>query len=326
MKNVTMKRGLTVAVALTFGALAGWLQAAPVLVDGFETVPGSTDGTGDFDPLDNNNPHGTNTNGAVTESTPEGVQVRTDAVPPGPDEGSQYLRIAEGDAYTPFLSPEIVNTQDFTVTFSVYNSFGVGLNLQVGRINTADGPNIGFSNLRWEGSAIQRYQHISESPGPNYPWDTITTFEPGQWDRIGLEYQASGTALGTFNLYVNDFTTPVATDLLANNSEFTPPLNNLFLGTRPGAGEIFIDGIEVFEGPIPEPTPADIVMAEITDEFGLQFQSETGKVYSLEFTADLVNSNNYRKTGALVEGSGEIMELFDPAGFSTGKAYRVAFE
>lgn len=239
------------------GAVVRSLPAAAGLVDGFETVPGSTDGTGDFDPLANNNPHGTNPNGPITEATPEGVQVRTSAVAPGPAEGNQYLRINPSDIYVPFLSPEIVNTQEFTVTFRVYNSSSTGLNLQVGRINASTGPNIGFSNMSWENGQVRRLRHSSEGSG----WENITGFAFGQWDRIGLEYQASGTTLGTFNLYLNDFSAPVFTNLLVNNPGFVPPLNNVFFGTRAGAGEVYIDDIEVFEGPMPEepePPKADI--------------------------------------------------------------------
>ena len=225
------------------------LPAHASLVDGFETVPGSTDGTGDFDPLANNNPHGTAANGPINEATPEGIQVRTAAVGPGPAVGNQYLRITEGDYYIPFLAPEISNTQDFSVKFYLHNPNSNGLNLQIGRINAATGPNIGFSNISVEGGQIRRLRHSSEGSG----WANLTALAVGQWHHIGLEYQASGTALGTFNLYVNDFSTPVAANLLVNNSGFSPPLNNIYFGTRGGAGEVHIDGVDVFFGPIPEP-------------------------------------------------------------------------
>jgi hypothetical protein len=318
-----------VGLALSLGTVAALSPATAALFEGFEDPPtlGSTDGTGDFDPQANNNPHGTNVNGAVSEATPEGVQVRTDAVPPGPAEVTQYLRITEGDHYIPFLSPDIPNSQDFTVTFWVYNSFGSGLNFQVGRINTFDGPNIGFSNIRWEGGSIDRLINQSiEGPGPSFPWASITDFTSGQWDRIGLEYQASGTTNGTFNLYINNFTTPVASNLFVNNPGFSPPLNNVFFGTRSGAGEIFIDRIEVFQGPIPAPAQVQIATADVDSEFGVRFLSETSKTYSLEFTTDLVTSSNYQRAGALLEGTGGTLELFDPTGFSTSKAYRVAIE
>jgi hypothetical protein len=222
------------------------------LSDSFETVPGSTDGTGDFDPLPNNNPHGTAANGPINEGTPEGIQVRTSAVSPGAAHGNQYLRITEGDAYIPFLSPEIGNTTPFAVKFHLYNPNSTGLNLQIGRINAATGPNIGFSNIRWEGGNIARVKHGSEGGAT---WQNITSFTPGQWDHIGLEYKASGTGApnGTFDLYINDFVTPVASGLLANNTGFSPPLNNVFFGTRTGAGEVYIDRIQVFAGAIPEP-------------------------------------------------------------------------
>jgi len=328
MKVSTMKRALSFTLGFSLFAMIHSSSAAPVLQDDFEDPPtvGSTDGTGDFDPSANNNPHpnGPPTFGAITEATPEGVQVRTAAVAPGPAEGNQYLRITEGDFYIPFLSPEIPNSQDFTVTFWVYNTANDGLNLQVGRINSENGPNIGFSNLRWEGGDIDRVQHGSEPPVAG-SWVPITTFTPGQWDHIGLEYQASGTPFGTFNVYINDFNTPVAANLLVNNSGFSPPLNNVFFGTRGGAGQIYIDGIDVFEGPMPEPTTVDSTVVQVDGVFGLQFMTELSRVYSLEFTTSPVGSA-YQGTGALLEGNGGVMEMFDPTGGSDSKTYRVVIQ
>jgi len=292
-------------------------------------VPGSTDGTGDFDPPTHNNPHGTEQNGPIIEDTPEGIQVRTAAVAPGPAEGNQYLRIIRGGSggsnrFVPFLSPGIPNTNDFTVTFWVYHALGTGLDLQVGRINAGTGPNIGFFNMRWEGGKIQRIAHFDEYPVSG--WTTVTDFTSGQWEHIGLEYQASGTTLGTYNMYINNFTTPVVSNLLVANSGFSPPLNNVYFGTRSGAGDIYIDGIEVFEGPMPESPPLAITAVEVDNEFGFEFNSETSTLYALEFTTDLVNTSNYQRTGALLEGNGGTMQIFDPTGFSTSKAYRVSIE
>jgi hypothetical protein len=322
-------RVLPLAIGSTLFAMAGLSQAATVLIDDFETVPGSTDGTGDFDPLPNNNPHGTDPNGPITEDTPEGIQVRTSALAPGPAQGNQYLRILRGGSggsnrFLPFLSPGIPNTNDFTVTFWLYHASGTGLDLQVGRVNSGTGPNIGFSNMRWVGGEIQRVAHIDEFPVSG--WTTVTNFPSEQWEHIGLEYEASGTIGGTYNLYINDFSTPAVSNLQVNNSGFSPPLNNVYFGTRDGAGEIYIDGIEVFEGPIPEPPPPAIIAVDVDSEFGLEFSSETSTLYGLEFTTDLVSSSNYQRTGALLEGNGGSMQIFDPTGFSTSKAYRVSIE
>jgi hypothetical protein len=248
MKIVSMKKSVIgiVAVGLV-SMISPPLNAS--LTDSFESVPGSTDGTGDFDPLANNNPHGANVNGPINEATPEGIQVRTSAVAPGAPHGNQYLRISEGDFYIPFLFPEIGNSQAFTLSFRVNNSNSNGLNLQIGRINGSPGPNIGFSNISLENGQIRRLRHSSEGSG----WANITGFTPGQWDHIALAYEPSGTSLGTFDLFINDFVTPVAAGLLVNNSGFSPPLNNIFFGTRGGSQDVYIDQIRVFAGNIPEP-------------------------------------------------------------------------
>ncbi len=75
-------RVLPFAIVSILCAMFGLSQAETVLIDDFETVPGSTDGTGDFDPPTHNNPHGTEQNGPIIEDTPEGIQVRTAASSP----------------------------------------------------------------------------------------------------------------------------------------------------------------------------------------------------------------------------------------------------
>lgn len=318
MRVFTMNQGLSFTVSLFLFAMAWSSPAAPVLQEAFEDppTPGSTDGTGDFDPPDNNNPHGGTGNGPVIEATPEGVQVRTAAVAPGPAEGDQYLRITEGDHYKPYFSPMIPNTQEFTVTFWLYNAGANGLDFQVGRMNTSTGPNIGFSNLRWFGGNIQRFFIV---------WTDITPFTTGQWDRIGLEYEASGTPGGTFNLYINDFETPVASGLPVNNPGFSPPLNNVFFGTRSGAGQVYVDGIDVFEGPMPEPTTVDSTVVEVDDVFGLRFMTELSRIYSLEFTTSPAGAA-FQSAGRRIEGNGGIMEMFDPTGGAGIRTYRVVIQ
>jgi len=247
MRIGNMKKSVIGIVAVGLVSMTSPLLNAS-LVDSFESVPGSTDGTGDFDPSLNGNPHPPFANGAINEATPEGIQVRTSAVSPGAPHGNQYLRISEGDFYIPYLSPEIGNTQPFTLSFRVNNSNSNGLNLQLGRINGSPGPNIGFSNLSWENGQIRRIKHGSEAGAT---WQNITSFTPAQWDHIALAYEPSGTSLGTFDLFVNG--SPVAAGMLVNNSGFSPPLNNIFFGTRGGSQDVYLDQIRVYAGNIPEP-------------------------------------------------------------------------
>ena len=83
--------------------------------------------------------------------------------------------------------------------------------------------------------------------------------------------------------------------------------------------------IDVFEGPMPEPTAVDSTVVQVDGVFGLQFMAEVSRVYSLEFTTDPAGSN-YQGTGALLEGNGGVMEMFDPTGGSGSKTYRVVIQ
>ena len=67
----------------------------------------------------------------------------------------------------------------------------------------------------------------------------------------------------------------------------------------------------------------EIDEVEVGGVTGLAFASETGTTYRLDATPDLVNTNDFSSTGAFVEGTGGTVTLFDPAGFSTGRIYRV---
>jgi hypothetical protein len=70
--------------------------------------------------------------------------------------------------------------------------------------------------------------------------------------------------------------------------------------------------------------PINVVDADVGDQVATEFLSEAGTTYELESTTDLITSNNWSGTGATVEGTGANLALFDPAGYSTSKLYRVA--
>jgi len=72
--------------------------------------------------------------------------------------------------------------------------------------------------------------------------------------------------------------------------------------------------------------PLNVVDAGVGDQVFTEFLSEAGTTYALECTTDLVFSNNWSATGAIVEGTGGTLTLYDPAGYSTSKLYRVAIQ
>ncbi len=88
---------------------------------------------------------------------------------------------------------------------------------------------------------------------------------------------------------------------------------------------IYVDNLtlndEISEPPDPGVTvPSTNVV--VADTAGVSFQSESNKTYHLQCTPDLVSSN-FSDTAAIAIGAGGGMTLFDPAGTSTLKNYRV---
>ena len=65
-----------------------------------------------------------------------------------------------------------------------------------------------------------------------------------------------------------------------------------------------------------------VTTAAIADVMVVRFESIPGALYELQVAADLV-SGLYTNTGAVVQGNGEAMTLYDPTGSSVRKCYRV---
>ena len=89
--------------------------------------------------------------------------------------------------------------------------------------------------------------------------------------------------------------------------------------------EIYIDNLTL-NNEIPGPPNPGVTVAStnvvVADTRGVSFQSESDKTYRLQSTPDLV-STNFSDTGAIAIGDGGGMTLFDPAGTSASKNYRV---
>ena len=65
---------------------------------------------------------------------------------------------------------------------------------------------------------------------------------------------------------------------------------------------------------------------DLEDTVAMKFLSESGGVYALQCTTDLVRSSAWSGVGPVLTGSGTHMFFFDPrepAGSSTSKTYRV---
>ena len=75
-----------------------------------------------------------------------------------------------------------------------------------------------------------------------------------------------------------------------------------------------------------DPVGTTILDLGLEDTVALEFLSESGTVYELQFTTDLVSSSLWQNAGAALTGTGTNMFFFDPneaTGTSTSKAYRI---
>lgn len=227
--------GILIGTVLTVSVQAGRLS------ESFETVAGTTDGSGDFDPAPDANPWGN-----VSEYSPTYLQVVHDLAET--PLGDQYLRIQNysGTYYEPWIHPcQGVMSWEFMAKHTGIT----GLDLQFGkRINNTI--NVGMLNMRWNNGDIQRF--AEGSFGEPRGWNTIITFTPGQWEkyRVELNYvwnEARGHATFThFDFYVND--SPVATDMLVTNPT-VHMLNNIYFGLRSSASTYYMDGINATWSP-----------------------------------------------------------------------------
>lgn len=88
------------------------------------------------------------------------------------------------------------------------------------------------------------------------------------------------------------------------------------IGSEVSFERIALTGAKVIEN-------INLTQVQVGETIALEFLSEIDVTYRLDSTTDLVSSNNYTDTGAYAVGNGANMLVFDPAGFSADKAYRI---
>ena len=148
-------------------------------------------------------------------------------------------------------------------------------------------------------------------PGGNTDGNA-SAFDSTGWTQLGGTHNFTMAPTGNVNQATADVITFggvdsrfVALDILSNHGS----------GSSVGIGEIQFFGV-----PIPDP-PIDLAVIE--DTLGVTFtNSVPDATYRLQSTPDLVSSN-YTDTGAIAIGNGGTITMFDPAGTSTSKNYRV---
>jgi hypothetical protein len=155
--------------------------------------------------------------------------------------------------------------------------------------------------------------YLDAAGDPNANDDgNASPFDPTGWTQLGSTTNFTIAPAGTVSQTVPDVidfggvdARFVALDILSNHGD----------ANFVGFGEI-----QFFAVPIPDP-PIDLVVIE--DTLGATFtNSVLNATYRLQSAPDLVSSN-FTDTGAIAIGNGGAITLFDPAGPSTSKNYRV---
>jgi len=236
-----MKTSQWLIVALLVVGLAGSVHAA-VLWDasGYELDAATSDGTGDYDPADyragDRDPDSTH----VVEGVETYVQVQDNNLSPGAANGVNCLKIAGGVGAAEELWLGHGNSQDFVHYFKAYNSSSTGLALQYGK-RISPSVNVGGLGMRWENGWIAYY---------NGSWQNIVQFTPGQWDSYAVELHWAGSAYDTWDFYINGV--QVVDDWPMFNQTLSW-VNNVYVYTRGGAGNVYLDDQLVTPGLVPEP-------------------------------------------------------------------------
>jgi len=258
-------------------SLAGTCAAITFVDDSYETVPGTTDGTGDFDPNVPTHPYDL----GINEFNETDIQVWND--PAGAHGGTgnnQYLNIRDGGSgYELWLDPP---TGDMTVDFWLYNSGQTGLQFQIGN-RISEGTNVSGLNLYWIRNEVKYLNKFNSKI-------TVATFTTGQWHHVQVQLH---WATKTWDLLID--AAPVVSGETITNPDVTR-LNNVFFNVRSDGtydDDIRLDDMLITGEEIPGPA----------------FCGDQGTVY---LDADL-NGDCYVNWGDFSEFAAQWLQCTDPA-------------
>jgi hypothetical protein len=265
-----------------------------------------------------NSNHGTPQGGFTYVDTPRGRAIALDGNEMGnPPTGIDF---GDGGGLWNFLT----NPFTFSVWFSVDTSVPQGNNEWIFRMLDSSW-GLGYKADSGQNRAQVFVPGASESPGgllepPNSFHHVLLTKNVAG---MGYEWYLDGAAM-----------------LSPGGAAPVPDNTGVHLQSGFGGGNALISVMDEFvlwdehmsaaqalaiynAGPAYNLQPVNVVDADVGDQVATEFLSEAGTTYELESTADLVSSNNWSGTGAIAQGTGANLVLFDPAGYSTSKLYRV---
>ena len=161
----------------------------------------------------------------------------------------------------------------------------------------------------------------------NTPPALTVTMEAGETYALMLESVASGVRtwqlLGSratgaqTNLQNANFQGDQGQQVIATSPTTSPPVayNSVdFSGLRHDA--FFVLDVS--------PSSVEVTAVTVEDTTGLEFLSDPGIDYRLQYSTEVVVSN-WTDAGYTITGDGGLRYAFDPAGFDTNKTYRLNF-
>jgi hypothetical protein len=153
------------------------------------------------------------------------------------------------------------------------------------------------------------------SGGTIASWDISAAIVADTWYDMKIELLPGDRALWSYKEHASG-------TWIVNPSGSVPTpagfeFNYVGISSYSEGNNVYVDDVKV-----PARTVEYITQVEMDGTLGTIFNTESNETYRLQATPDLVSSN-YTDTGAIAIGDGATMTLFDPAGPSASKNYRV---
>lgn len=77
-----------------------------------------------------------------------------------------------------------------------------------------------------------------------------------------------------------------------------------------------------FDNLVLTPLPVSFTNVTVSDVMGMEFESDAGTTYGLEYSLPAM-PDDWNSAGVVLTGVGGPMQFFDPTGFSTSRTYRI---
>ena len=188
------------------------------------------------------------------------------------------------------------------------------------------------------GSLLTATDALIDGDGTEYAFDEgtgyvqLALFNPNEWYHIREIAYGPGSADGparTLDVRItreSDGSVVLDSTGLDWRNNYPDVIGTKFGSLGRMGFQIYIDNLKINDE-IPiinDEIPITVASTNVVvaNTAGVSFQSVSNKTYRLQSTPDLV-STNFSDTGAIAIGDGGGMTLFDPAGTSASKNYRV---